>query len=346
MRREERESCSSRRPGFRPSRSSSCSASSSSACSPTAPTRPTPRSPSGSSIRRARRLQRRRDPSGPEGLPRATGSWSTARSSATAPTWALTTPPTTCAARRSRSQRQLGGPDSDRAGSRLSRTSRPIATTRTRETLELTAEQAVAHSRSSSAITGDFFSNPGTEFGLRPETIKDPEAVQRPNGVLRLGGVGDLGPEAGAQLLVHEQLAPRAPGRQRADRQRRRLVGRLPDRAARGDRPPVRRLRPLELPRLARARAGDPHLPHTRRRGADPGAAGVRLVLPGDGRALPACRRWSAPPPSTTGPTSRVSSASTSPRRSRSTWCAPGTCSSRSSSSRPRSSRPGSSWRR
>ena len=63
--------------------------------------------------------------------------------------------------------------------------------------------------------------------------------------VLRLDGVGGIDRPPGAQLLLHEQLAARAAGRQQADRQRRRVVGAFADRAARRDRAAVRRLRSL-----------------------------------------------------------------------------------------------------
>ena len=80
--------------------------------------------------------------------------------------------------------------------------------------------------------------------------------------VLRLDGVGRLDRAAGPQLLVHQQLAARAAGRQQADGERDRLERAVADRAARRDRDPVRRLRPLALPGLARPRAGEPVVPH------------------------------------------------------------------------------------
>ena len=65
------------------------------------------------------------------------------------------------------------------------------------------------------------------------------------------------------------------------------LERRLADRAARRDRPAVRSVRALELPRLARPRAGDALVPPARRRRADARAARVRLVLPRDGGPVP-----------------------------------------------------------
>ena len=91
----------------------------------------------------------------------------------------------------------------------------------------------------------DFFSEPTSRNGLRPDAITDPERAARADVVLRLDRVGGVERAPGPQLHLHEQLALRAAGRQQADRERDRLVGRLADRPAGRDRPPVRRLRPL-----------------------------------------------------------------------------------------------------
>ena len=105
--------------------------------------------------------------------------------------------------------------------------------------------------------------------------------------VLRLDGVGGVDRAAGPRLLLHEQLAARAARGQRADGQRDRLERAVADRAAGRHRDPVRRLRALAVPGLARARAGDAVLPRARRRGAHAGAARHRLVLLRDGGAVP-----------------------------------------------------------
>ena len=117
----------------------------------------------------------------------------------------------------------------------------------------------------------------------------------------------------GPQLLLHQQLAARGAGRQRAERQRDRLVGDLADRAARRHRRPVRRLRALAAG-LAGPRPGDAQLPLPGRRRADPGPAGHRLVLLRDGRAVPAPDPGRRACRSTTAPSSAASSGSTSPR--------------------------------
>ena len=144
-------------------------------------------------------------------------------------------------------------------------------------------------SASSSPTTADFFSDPKSEHGLRPDAITDPTELQAADRLLRLDGLGGGGRAARPRLLVHEQLAVRAARRQQADGERDRLVGALADRAPRRHRPPLRRLRPLGAkPRLARTRAGDALLPNARRRRPDAGAAGDRLVLLRHGGALPA----------------------------------------------------------
>ncbi len=115
--------------------------------------------------------------------------------------------------------------------------------------------------------------------GPRPATAAD--------GLLRLDGMGGLDRAAGPQLLLHQQLASRAARRQQADGERDRLERAVADRAARRDRDPLRRLRALALPRMARTRAGHAVVPRSRRRRADAGATGVRVVLLRDGGAVP-----------------------------------------------------------
>ena len=195
------------------------------------------------------------------------------------------------------------------------------------------------------AITPTSSTATTTRYGLLPNPVNEPAGDPPADCLLRLVLLGRIGSAPRPQLLLYEQLAAGAAGRQRAQRQRDRLVGYLPDRAARRDRGPLRRIRALEIG-LAGARPGDPQLPRARRRGAHSGPAGYRLVLLRDGGALPAPDPGRRDVPALPRRARTASSASTSPRSSPTTSSAPGTSSSRSSSSRPRSSPPGSSWRR
>ena len=121
-----------------------------------------------------------------------------------------------------------------------------------------------------------------------PQGDHGPDRAGAAHRLLRLDGVVRVREPARARLLLHQQLAARAPRAERADRERGRLVGAVADRAPGRDRDPVRRLRALGAPaRLARPRAGDAVLQDPGRRRADPGAAGVRVVLLRDGRAVP-----------------------------------------------------------
>ena len=74
------------------------------------------------------------------------------------------------------------------------------------------------------------------EIRAAAEPHQGPDRDPPADRVLRLVLLGRLGPPARAQLLVHEQLAAGAAGRQHAQRERDRLVGDLADRAARRDR--------------------------------------------------------------------------------------------------------------
>ena len=91
-----------------------------------------------------------------------------------------------------------------------------------------------------------------------PQRDHRPQEARPADRVLRLDGVGRRRRAPRPQLLVHEQLAARAAGGQQADGERDRLERALADRAARRHRDPLRGLRSLGLPRLARARAGHP----------------------------------------------------------------------------------------
>ena len=118
-----------------------------------------------------------------------TGSWSTARSSATAPTWARTSPPTTCGARRRSSGAATAARGPTGRPQRRSRTSGRTATTRRAGTLTLSAPQAAAFRR----LVGHysrFFSEPTTKHGLRPGRDHRPHRAAPAHRVLRLDGVG------------------------------------------------------------------------------------------------------------------------------------------------------------
>ena len=111
--------------------------------------------------------------------------------------------------------------------------------------------------------------------GLIPERDHRPAGDPPADGLLRLDGLGGRGRAARARLLVHEQLAARAAGRQRPDGRHGGLERAVADRAARRHRRPVRRLRPLEPEaRLAQRGGAGAVVPAAGRGGADPGAAG------------------------------------------------------------------------
>ena len=153
-------------------------------------------------------------------------------------------------------------------------------------TLTLTAPQAEAHRR----LVGHysrFFSEPTTKHGLRKEAITDATRPAQLTAFFGWTAWAALDRAPGPRLLLHEQLAARAARGERADGERGRLERALADRAAGRHRDPVRRLRALAVPGLARARAGDAVVPRARRRRAHAGPAGDRLVLLRDGGAVP-----------------------------------------------------------
>ena len=214
--------------------------------------------------------------------------------------------------------RAHGGAGSDRAVQQTIRDFRTNRYDKRTGTVALTAEQAEAHRR----LVGHysrFFSEPTTKHGLRRKAITDRRGAPAADGVLRLDRVGGLDRAAGAQLLLHEQLAAGAARRQPPDGQRDRLERAVADRAAGRHRDPVRGVRALALPRLARSRAGHAVIPRARRCRADAGAACVRVVLLRDGGAVPdpdvrRCRLTALPRRA-----AAASSASTSQRSSRTT---------------------------
>ena len=168
-----------------------------------------------------------------------------------------------------------------------STTSRPTATTPATGTLTYSAAQA-PRLRRARRHYDDFFGDPTTQFGLRPNAIADPAKIKRADRLLRLDGLDGGGAPPGPQLLLHQQLAPRGAGRQHAHGDAivwsaLSLVALLG-----GIGLLFGGLRALGLPRLARPRAGDALASGARRGGADARPAGDRLVLPGRGGAVPA----------------------------------------------------------
>ena len=193
-----------------------------------------------------------------------TASWSTARPSATAPIWARTSPPTTCAARPTSSSAPTAAPASDSAARRTIEDFRTNRYDKRTETLTLTAPQAQAF-RALVPYYSRVLLRPDDR--ARPAAQRDhrPHAAAPADRLLRVDGVGGVDRPPRSRLLLHQQLAVGAARRQQADGQRDRLVGAVADRAAGRHRAALRRLRALGAPAgLARARAGDAVLPRAR----------------------------------------------------------------------------------
>ena len=76
-------------------------------------------------------------------------------------------------------------------------------------------------SRPTPSTTAEFFGADSSRNGLVPNVISDPAQVRQLTGVLRLDRVDGGGRPARPDLLVHQQLAARAAGRQQPDRQTR-----------------------------------------------------------------------------------------------------------------------------
>ena len=169
-----------------------------------------------------------------------TGSWSTARRSATARTSGPTTPPTTCAVPRISSSAPTAARARTRRGAGRSRTSAPTATTSDAARSTLTAAAGARRSAGSCRTTAASSPTRRPSTACAPDAITDPARAAPAHRVLRLDGVGGVDEPARPRLLLHEQLAARAARGQRADRQRGRLVGAVADRAAGRHRAAVR----------------------------------------------------------------------------------------------------------
>ena len=223
----------------------SCSASSCSGSWPTGPTWPSRRRPQRVVDPPGRSLYTGRGhPQGPAGLPpqRADGVRLGLRPRRVPR--ARTTPPTTCAAPRTSSRRATAAPAPTARRAGRSRSSAPTATTSAPARSRSPRSQAEAYRRLVRALLA-LLLRPDDRARAARRRDHRPHRAAAADRVLRLDGVGGSTNRPGPQLLVHEQLAARAARRQQADRQRDRLERALADRAARRDRDPVRRLRPL-----------------------------------------------------------------------------------------------------
>ena len=196
-----------------------CSASSSSACSPTGPTWPHPPvparvvDPSGDVLFTGDDISR-----GPEGVPaqRPDGVRLDLRPRRLprprlhrrlpAPRRATSCASRTAAPRRTRAAQQ---DDRGLPGQPLRRATRARCT--------FTAPQARGVPRSSCRYYSGFFSDPTTEHGLRPNAITDPTQLRQLTAFFAWTAWAAAARPARPQLLVHEQLAARAAGRQQAD---------------------------------------------------------------------------------------------------------------------------------
>ena len=105
---------------------------------------------------------------------------------------ARTTPPTTCAARRTSSRAATAAPAPTAAAQRTIEDFRTNRYDERTGTLTLTAAQAEAHRRLVGHYTR-FFSEPTTKHGLRPERHHRPRELRAADRVLRLDGLGRLG---------------------------------------------------------------------------------------------------------------------------------------------------------
>ncbi len=104
-----------------------------------------------------------------------------------------------------------GGPRSDAAARRTIADMRANRYDAKTGTLRLSAAEAAAYCRLVPHYS-NFFSDPRTEHGLRPEGDHESDAASSADGVLRVDRLGGCSEEARPRLLVHEQLALRAPG--------------------------------------------------------------------------------------------------------------------------------------
>jgi hypothetical protein len=193
------------RAGCRAFCSSCCSGSSCSGCWPTAPKTRSRRYPSVWWILRGGSYTPPRTSGRGSRSSCATGSWSTARSSATGPTSARTTPPTTCAVPRTSSCARTAGraptapPANDRGV--------PHESLRPRTgTLTLTARQR-------RRTVGSSVTTRASSPSRAPATACDQgrsrtQGARAAHGLLRLDGLGGRHGAPGARLLLHDNWPP------------------------------------------------------------------------------------------------------------------------------------------
>ena len=105
-------------------------------------------------------------------------------------------------------------------------------------------------SRSQQREWDEYFRGPTPPPGLPPSFIKDPAEVEGPDRLLRLGGLGHGRQPTREGLLVHEQLALRAAGRQPAEQLDLSLERPQPDHPPGRHRRDPLLLRQVRLPRL------------------------------------------------------------------------------------------------
>ena len=182
---------------------------------------------------------------------------STARSSGHGGYLGPTTPPTTCAGRATMvaqdSLEARGSTDPRAALVELMRTE-PVRRGDRRPGVHRRAGVGLRDSCSSTTRTSS--ATDTTKYGLIPNAITDPDDIHDLTAFFSLDRLGRGRRATGPRLLLHQQLAGGAPGRQRADRRHRGLERPVAGRPARRDRRAVRGLRPVEpADRLAQRRA-------------------------------------------------------------------------------------------
>ena len=179
-----------------------------------------------------------------------------------------------------------GGAGSDTAARRTIEDFRTNRYDEASGTLELTAPQAEAHRRLVDHYSR-FFSEPTTKHGLRKEAITDETELRQLTAFF--GWTAWAGstnrPGHNYSYTNNWPPEPRVDNRPTANvivwsvLSLIALLGGIGILFAAFGR--------WQLPRLARPRAGEPVVPHARRRGADAGPAGLRVVLLRDGGAVP-----------------------------------------------------------
>ena len=300
----------SRRAGSRRSSSWCSSASSSSACSPTAPTRRSRRCRRGSSTRRRHALHRRGRQPRPAGVPaqRADGVRLGVRARRLPRSRLHRRLPAPLGRPRAR---PYGGAVSDAAVRRTVEDLRANRYDEKTDTLR-SAPRRRRRSESSCRYYSRFFSDPTSEHGLRPDVITDPDDLRELTAFFAWTAWAAAAERPGHDYSYTNNWPPEPLVGNTLTGERDRVERAVADRAARRDRPALRRLRPLGAAasagtgasrRRSRSAAG--------RRRADARPAGDRLVLPRRGGALPAPDPRRRRDRSTTGSRSATSSAST-----------------------------------